>query len=391
MKPPRVRYVRPETVREALGLLDRGSLALAGGQSLMPLINLRRVRPERLVDLGAIEELQRIEAGPNDEVVVGAGVTMARLGREPIAGAAAALLGDALLLTGNPQVRARGTIGGNLAHGDSVSELATALVALGASVTICGPAGERLVPVEELALEQGELLVDVRIPGGSTRAGGAVREVAGRYAARALAVAAAVVEVSEGALVNARIAVGGVATTPVVLAGLDSLAGVSPDSVRIAEAIAAAIDEHPACVDPRADERYRRDAAAALAGEALLAAARCTAPDRLSPAVPSTAPAVGAMPERDGPGEIAVTVNGRPLRPRVEPRMLLCDLLRGVLGLHPRRLRARRLRRVQCVARRSRRPLVSAARRPSRRTGDTDARGPTRDCRGRRADRRVRR
>ena len=98
-------------MEEALGFLGEGSLVLAGGQSLVPLLNLRRLRPERLVDIGAIAELQVLAREPGGQLIIGAGTPMAVVEREPALSTAVPLLSEALALVGNPQVRARGTIG----------------------------------------------------------------------------------------------------------------------------------------------------------------------------------------------------------------------------------------------------------------------------------------
>ena len=335
MKPPPLRYVRPATVEEALGLLGGESRALAGGQSLMPLVNLRRVRVTRLVDLEAIARAPEHRAGHRRESDHRRGVTMSRIEGDRLVDEQAPVLVDALALVANPQVRARGTIGGNVAHGDSVSEVLTTLVALGATATVRSASGERTASVEGLRLDNGELIVDLRLPAGRR---GAIHEVALRYAARALVIATAAVAADDGALRSARVAVGGVGGAPALLRGLDALAGVRVDDEdRIRRFLAAAVAELPAVSDPRADERYRRDVAAELARRALVDAVGRTRrraagrrrlrhplcrSSRSRPRLSATAAA-----------EIAITVNGRSVRVQVAPRLLLSDVLRGRLGL----------------------------------------------------------
>lgn len=332
MKPPPLRYVRPATVEEALGLLGGKSRALAGGQSLMPLVNLRRVRVTRLVDLEAIAELQNIAPAPDGSLIVGAAVTMARIERDPLVADHSPVLVEALALVANPQVRARGTIGGNVAHGDSVSEVVTTLVALGATATVRSSSGERTTSVEGLRLDGGELIVDLRFPAGQR---GAIQEVALRHAARALVVAAAVVDVDDGALRSARVAVGGVAAAPALLSGLDALVGVRvDDGDRIGRLLAAGVAELPAASDPRADELYRRGVAAELARRALVEAAGRTASADAARASAVAPRPLSPASEHDGDAEIAFTVNRKPVRVRVAPRLLLSDLLREPFGLH---------------------------------------------------------
>jgi xanthine dehydrogenase iron-sulfur cluster and FAD-binding subunit A len=295
----------------------------------MPLLNLRQLRVRRLVDLGAIAELQSIETGPDGELIIGACITMSRLQCEPAVLARAPLLDGALRLVANPQVRARGTIGGNVAHRDAVSELWTALVVLQAKAAVRGPAGERLVPVESLELADDELIISLRIPPATGPNASAIHEVAPRYAARALVVAAAVTETEADLLTDVRIAVGGVAHAPTVLSGMDALRGLGVEDARVDTIITAALHKLSA------EESYRRDAASQLAARALRSAATksCPSPSFVSRRPPATR-VLQAMQERDSASEITISVNGERVHTRVEPRLLLCDLLRGRLGLH---------------------------------------------------------
>jgi xanthine dehydrogenase iron-sulfur cluster and FAD-binding subunit A len=310
-------------------------VVLAGGQSLVPLLNLRRCRPERLVDIGAVAELQRVVRDAGGHLIIGAGTPMAAFEREPALSAAAPLLAEALTLVGNPQVRARGTIGGCVAHRDAVGEVLTALVALEAMATVRGPRGERREPVETLALGDGELLVDLRVPP-PDGSGTAFDEIALRYSARALVVAAAVVTVSEtGGLERVRVVVGGVGSAPAALERLECLRSLPAGDARIESKIARSVGELPAVEDPRADERYRREAAAILAVRVV----RDAALRGLAPPQPGCGPVTIArrpqapLGERDGASEITLRVNGESERLEVEPRLLLSDLLRGRLGL----------------------------------------------------------
>jgi xanthine dehydrogenase iron-sulfur cluster and FAD-binding subunit A len=323
-------------VEEAVELLDGESRPLAGGQSLMPLLNLRRVRLTRVVDLEAITALQGIDSGPGGELILGAGVTVSRIEHDPYVHAAAPVLTQAAKLVGNPQVRARGTVGGTVGQAEPVSEIVTALVSLGATATVRDAAGDRLVPIETLALGDQELIVDVRIPAAGSARHTAIHEIAPRFAARALVVAAAVVQVEAGRLKDVRIAVAGVSPAPAALADLQALAGMSPRDARIAALIGDAIGRLPPGPSPSPEDSYRRDAAAHLAARAVSDAASAKPPEPPEPGwAAGTAPGrLSAMGERCRESEITVTVNGRRLQPRVQPRLLLCDLLRGSLGQH---------------------------------------------------------
>jgi xanthine dehydrogenase iron-sulfur cluster and FAD-binding subunit A len=349
MTPPSLRYLRPGTVEQAVASLGARSRPLAGGQSLMPLLNLRRRDVHRVVDLAAIDELQRL-AIDGDVLAIGAGVTMARLERSPLVRRHAHVLFDALALVGNPQVRARGTAGGNVAHGDAVSEVITALVALGALAVVQGPAGQRVASVHGLTLSDEDLLVELRVPMQEDQ-GGAILEVGERYAARALVVAAAVVALAaDGTIARARVAVGGVAGTPAELGDDHVVGGLKPEDAGVASALADAVERLPVADDPRADADYRREVAGELAARAVRdAAARIWSDDDAvaqrgngTYAVADTerdtpfnddVRAAAVDEEQAGDVEVSLTINGEHRRARVTPRTLLSDLVRGPLGL----------------------------------------------------------
>ncbi|MGE5273578.1 MAG: FAD binding domain-containing protein [Verrucomicrobiota bacterium] len=209
MKPAAFAYHRPATLGEALALLaeDEEAKPLAGGQSLVPMLNFRLARPPALVDLADIEELAgiRVEDGV---LVVGAMTRQWDLEHAP---QAFPLLREALAFVGHTATRCRGTVGGSLVHADPTAELPVCALALGAELvtnrrTI--PAAEFFQAVFTTALEPGELLVEVRFPAPSGRT--AFVEHAHRHGDFAVACVA-----RNGDLV----AVGGVGATPVLWAG----------------------------------------------------------------------------------------------------------------------------------------------------------------------------
>jgi carbon-monoxide dehydrogenase medium subunit len=173
MKPAPFRYVRPETLGEAIDLLSSSqgeAKALAGGQSLVPLLNLRLARPALLVDIGFIPEL-KVLARAGEELVIGAGVRQHDAERSDLVREACALLPLALRYVGHVQTRHRGTIGGSLAHADPGAELPAVAVAVDASFVAVGPTGERLISAREFfrdafrtALNADELLTEIRVP-----------------------------------------------------------------------------------------------------------------------------------------------------------------------------------------------------------------------------------
>jgi carbon-monoxide dehydrogenase medium subunit len=165
VKPAPFDYFRPATLDEALVLLAEHEEAkpLAGGQSLVPMLNFRLARPAALVDLGAIDELRGIRI-EGDALVVGAMTTQWDLERSPHA---FPLLCDALAYVGHTATRCRGTVGGSLVHADPTAELPVCALALGAELVTNRrsiPAEEFFVSVFTTALEPGELLVEVRFP-----------------------------------------------------------------------------------------------------------------------------------------------------------------------------------------------------------------------------------
>ncbi|MGZ4557555.1 MAG: FAD binding domain-containing protein [Mycobacteriaceae bacterium] len=166
-------YVRAGSPEEALSLLaEHGDEAklLAGGHSLLPLMKLRMAVPGVLVDIGRLAELRYVRV-EGEEVAIGALTRDRELEHSSLLHAEVPLLAHVAGQVGDPQVRARGTIGGSLAHGDSASDLPTAVLALGGSMVIQGPSGTRTVAATdffrgyfETAIGDDELLVEVRVP-----------------------------------------------------------------------------------------------------------------------------------------------------------------------------------------------------------------------------------
>jgi CO/xanthine dehydrogenase FAD-binding subunit len=266
MKPPRFEYAVADSVEEAVELLGQhGSDAkvLAGGQSLMPLLNLRLARPSLLVDVNPIRELETIDAS--------AGLTIGALARQadalvsPDVRVRAPLLAEALRHVGHPAIRNRGTIGGSIAHADPAGEPLAVLVALDGEIVATGPRGERTIPASSFclgpfstALEPGELLTAVRAPAQDGRRFGFV-EIARRRGDFAIAGAAVVLE-------PARIALFGVAGTPIrAVSAEEALAG----GASATEAAALAASSLEPSSDVHASAEYRRRVAAVVVRRAL--------------------------------------------------------------------------------------------------------------------------
>ena len=250
MKPAPFAYVRAESVEQALETLrEHGGEAkpLAGGQSLVPALNMRLARPSVLVDLNRIEGLDAI-GEENGVLQVGALVRQAAAARSPLVRAACPLLAESLPFVGHFVTRNRGTIGGSIAHADAAAELPLALVALGGGVVT----PRRTIPAETFfvthfttALEADELVIATSWPRRCPGEGCAFEEFTFRHGDFALASAACVLHVEDGRVVNARLAVGSVTERPQLL-DVRPLVGAAVDPEVALETGAAA----GAAVDP---------------------------------------------------------------------------------------------------------------------------------------------
>ena len=199
MKPPRFEYRAPASVEEALPLLGLDSTVLAGGQSLVPLLNLRLAQPELVIDINGIAELDYIRAddGP---LRIGAMTRQVTLERSELVRRRWPLLHKAVRLVGHSQIRTRGTVGGSVAHADPAAELPVALTALGARFHLRSPGGVRAVDASKFFLgplytvrDPDELLVEVEVPEQPEGAGSGFAEHARTHGDFATAGAAAVI------------------------------------------------------------------------------------------------------------------------------------------------------------------------------------------------------
>ena len=262
MKPVPFTYVRAESVEQAVDTLrTHGGEAklLAGGQSLVPALNMRLARPTVLVDLNRIPGLDRI-AEENGGIGIGALVRQSAAERAQLIRASCPLLAESLPLVGHFATRNRGTIGGSIAHADAAAELPLALVALSGSVittvrTI--PAADFFVGHFTTALADDELIVATMWPRARPGESSALKEFAPRHGDFALASAACDLRVENGAVAEARLAVGSVTDRPELL-DVEPLLGraVDDDSVRsVGASAAAAVDPPP---NLHGSPRYRR-------------------------------------------------------------------------------------------------------------------------------------
>ncbi len=225
MKPPQFDYVDPATVREAVSLLkqhDGEAKILAGGQSLMPLLNMRLARPRLLIDLRKVPDLDYIRE-TEGRLAIGAMTRQRAVERSALVESRQPLLHAATPFIGHPQIRNRGTIGGSLAHADPAAVYPAVAVALDAQLQVVGPDGDRVIDAANFfvsylttALEPAELLTEVRVPVLPERTGWSFMEVSRRHGDFALAgVAITVTLASGGNCSGARIVVFGVGAIPV--------------------------------------------------------------------------------------------------------------------------------------------------------------------------------
>jgi carbon-monoxide dehydrogenase medium subunit len=282
VKPSPFDYAAPTTVTETVDLLARhgyGCKIIAGGQSLVPLMNLRFAAPEVLIDINHVSRLDNIQLGP--ELVIGAIVRQAEVERSSEAGLAVPLLHEALRHLGHVAIRNRGTIAGSIAHADPAAELPAVLLALDGDVIAAGPRGERRIPAREFfhgffttALEPDELVTSVRLP--VTAGGSAVEEVARRHGDFALAGAAVHVVCDGATIASARIALFGVDSVPVRADAAEAL--LEGQAITDADAFASAAREAAGSLEPADDAQvpgaYRKRIAAVVTRRALERATR---------------------------------------------------------------------------------------------------------------------
>jgi carbon-monoxide dehydrogenase medium subunit len=282
MKPAKFDYLRPDSPEEAIEALGAhpDAKVLAGGQSLIPMMNMRLARPSALVDIGRIEGLGSIEA--NGALRLGATALQADVLDSAAVGRRWPLITSALRHVGHPATRARGTIGGSIAHGEPAAELPAVMLALDATFTVLGRGGSRSVAAADFfvghfttVLAEDELLVGIDVPDmqGSHWGFG---EVVRRHGDYALAGAAVRLRPDpDGRIAEARVALFGVASTPVRTAiAEERLVGTAPgDRTAADEAASAAMTGLDVADDSFVSATYRREAAASVVKRALLEAA----------------------------------------------------------------------------------------------------------------------
>lgn len=277
VKPPAFGYFRPESVAEALGLLcslGADAKVLAGGQSLIPLLNLRLATPSALVDINWLTELSYVKVA-DGVVAVGALARHAEVLANAAATAAQPLIGQALRLVAHPVIRNRGTTVGSIVHADPAGEMTAVLAVLGGSVKVASEAGQRLIPAAsfflgplEPDLQPDELAIEAVFPVLPARSGCGFAEVSRRHGDYAMCGVAAIAALDEAGQVSlARAAYLSVAGTPLVLDLTQPCA-----SVGVVDAAEYAKGHMDPSSDIHATAAYRRHLAGVLTVRALTVA-----------------------------------------------------------------------------------------------------------------------
>jgi carbon-monoxide dehydrogenase medium subunit len=276
--------LEPRTLREAAGLLASAEPSvrpIAGGTAVMLMMKMGVLRPSRLVSLRAVEKYySAIEARADGGLTIGALATLTSVERSPVVRSRAPVITRALKALANVRVRNVATVGGNLAHADPHMDLPPLLIALGASVSVVGPTGERTLPLDELyagyletTLRHGELIAQLNIPALGTRRAAYLKcttRSADDWPALGVAVA---LDADGPAIREARVVIGAATDTPARLANAEkSLRGARADDAVLRRAGDAAAAEAPVIGDPHGTAAYKRELVRVYVARAVRAA-----------------------------------------------------------------------------------------------------------------------
>ena len=286
MKPPAFAYERPTSVEATLAALARhgaDAKVLAGGQSLIAMLNLRLLAPTAVIDVNRLKDLDyvRFDGG---ELAIGALTRHNTVRRSQAVAEHCPLITDAYRFVSHHAIRNRGTLGGNLCHADPASELPVVALLLGATMVLRSASGERRVPAAdffkgpfETAARADELLVEVRFPAQPKGQGYAFDEVSQRHGDFAIVAAGCTLEVADGICRSVRLGYAGVGPQALRVPEAEAMLTGQPASAeQIARAARVAAEHVEPTSDVHADEAYRRDLVRALTTRVLAAAlARC--------------------------------------------------------------------------------------------------------------------
>jgi carbon-monoxide dehydrogenase medium subunit len=286
MKPAAFDYIRPGSLPEALAALARHGTAakiLAGGQSLVPMMNLRIVKPEVVIDINRVPGLGEIRVD-GGELVIGALARHAALLASELVRKHCPLMADAYPWVAHGPIRNRGTLGGNISHADPASEMPAVLAACDAKIIARSAQATRTIVAQEFfvaplttALAAGEMLTEIRIPSAPAGQGWSWQEEANRKGDFAMAAVGVTLAIAAGRCTQASVAVGGMERAGVRLAKVEAhLVGAALDEARIASAAKLAAELVQPGDSYHADTRYKRELVEALTARALTTArGRC--------------------------------------------------------------------------------------------------------------------
>ncbi|MEH7126533.1 xanthine dehydrogenase family protein subunit M [Bacillus sp. JJ1773] len=270
MKPAVFEYYSPTTLKEALELLDEFGFSakiISGGQSLIPMMNMRLARPEVLIDINKVEELNYIRI-TDSEIQIGGLTRHYQVEQSKEIEDIYPMIIEGMKLIGHSQIRSRGTIGGSVVHADPTAELPVMLSTIGATITLASSEGYRTITTDEFFLtyltttmEMNEILVSIQIPRPPANTGNAIDEFTLRKGDFAIVLAAASVTLDEsGKVKTATLGLGGVDGVPVLLDEVtDGLIGKFPDRDLINECCKKIVDLVDPEPDIHASAEYRKD------------------------------------------------------------------------------------------------------------------------------------
>ena len=285
MKPAPFDYRCPDTVDEALALLARHkgeAKIIAGGQSLMPMINFRVVQPALLVDVKRLLEYDFVRPAADGGLAVGALTRHRVLETSPLVAERFPVIAEAMRHVAHVAIRNRGTIGGSLSHADPAAELPMLSLLLDARIHVRAASGSRVIAASKFflgalsnALQDDEIVVQVDLPGLAAGTGWAFEEFSRRAGDFALAAVAVLVRVTQGCISEARIALMGVAETPIRAPAAEALLlGAQASDALVERAVRAVCEPLRPPADLHASPEYRRHLAGVLAYRAIGAALR---------------------------------------------------------------------------------------------------------------------
>ena len=281
MKPPKFDYFVPTDIDDALALIaEHGEDArfLAGGQSLVPMLNFRVAAPSALIDLNRIADLRGVRLDDEGRLRLGAMTTTRRIETDPVIAAANPMLRAAAPHIAHVQIRNRGTIGGSLAHADPAAELPGIVVACDAEIHLRGAGGARIVAADKFfegifstVIAEGEMIAEIVFPPWPDDRRWGFREISRREGDFAMVGIAAWFDIdADGLISTAQLAAIGAGDTPLRLKSAETaLVGNSPNESLFADAAQAAIADLQPGTDIHASAEYRREVGAVLVGHTL--------------------------------------------------------------------------------------------------------------------------